>query len=130
MALLTLLTLLTANHFQIFKIFVRFAQHPNGEREFKVGISYGARLVEYALDGFLWPRAVLERTTSGKIVQMDCIVNCTDKQLTRHDESDGALNRLRIGITCVHQSHDSPARLYNLTILMLYPLALFARLER
>jgi hypothetical protein len=130
MALLTLLTLLVANLFQIFEILVCFAQHPNGEREFKVGISYCTRLVEYAFDGFLWPRAVLEGTTSGKIVQTHCIVKCTDRQLTRHDESDCALNRLRIGITCVHQSHDSPARLYNLTIFVLYPLALFARLER
>jgi hypothetical protein len=45
--------------FQVPQVLVRFPKHPDGEREFEIGVSNGDVLVEYALYSFLGPRAIL-----------------------------------------------------------------------
>jgi hypothetical protein len=47
---------------QLLKVFIHLAEHPDRERELEVRVRDRAAFVEHTLDGFLRPRAVLNKS--------------------------------------------------------------------
>lgn len=109
--------------FQLFQIPMRAAQHPDREREFEVRVCNSDILVEYALDRFLRPRAVLHTTSQPIGYGGD---EATHRSLSGHHQSHSAFYGLGMGVLRVHERHRRPTGLDYLRILVLYPSTQFA----
>lgn len=91
--------------------FGKHAQRFERESELVVRVRDAAALIENALDRFLFPLPIW--------------------LLTIHDEPDALLQRLDVGIVCVHQPDESPGRHDDLgAFRMLNVFMLFARLSK
>ena len=56
--------------------------------------------------------------------------NPTYPQLSGHDQFNSTFDGPSVGVFGIHEGHHSPASLYNLTVCMLNPGLLLARLYR
>ena len=107
---------------------MRPSEHPDCERKFEVRVRDHAVFVKHAFDCFLRPRSIL----LGKFSAHATFHNTTrisHRQLSRHDQLDCLLDRFRIRVPGVHESHSCPACLHNLSIFMFNPATEFASLE-
>lgn len=116
--------------FQSLQVVVCPAKHPDGERKFEVWVRDHAILIEHPFNRFLRPRSILvgQELSTAHGEHMTAIVS--HRKLSGHDQFDRPLNRFRVRIFGIHQSHRCPASLHNLGIFVFNPATELTTLHR